>query len=421
MAADDTSASLRTLLDAAVSDGAAPGLVACAFTRNGTFASSASGVSSVESKAPMTLDTAVWLASSSKPTVSLAALSIIEKEGFDLDSHDELVKVIPELGKDWPGTHVWTLYDGKDDKGEWKFKQATKGITLRQIMTHTSGVSVGYWSDELVSFREKVPDVPGEITNLINMPRLFEAGERYHYGANSTLLGLFLIRKTGKPLRKVLWDSVLEPLGCKPDTLDAFITPKMRENVAVVAGRNPVDQSFGPLPFVFETPQYEDEPPEGFMAIGDAPLYGKLPAYVDVLRTFFDGPSIVSPETWKKGTADDLKAQALSTPTKPFWYGALPWLTSTTEKWAELQDGSPDPVFGWNLLQTLIHRSETKTGLQPGTLEWAGLANTYYFVDPSSGVGGIISAQYFPFADPAMITVRDKFFSWVYEHAPKTQ
>mgnify|MGYP001565184868 CR=1 FL=1 len=49
-----------------------------------------------------------------------------------------------------------------------------------------------------------------------------------------------------------------------------------------------------------------------------------------------------------------------------------------------------------------------------GTLAWAGLANSYYFVDPNAGVGGVILAQFLPFADPGMLAARDEFTQLVY-------
>lgn len=50
-----------------------------------------------------------------------------------------------------------------------------------------------------------------------------------------------------------------------------------------------------------------------------------------------------------------------------------------------------------------------------GTIGWAGIMNSYYFVDAHAGVGGVILAQLLPFADPAMMTVRDQFDKLVYK------
>lgn len=122
--AHNLSTSLEALLSSAVKRGVAPGLSAIAFDRAGTFAEAATGVADVSTQAPVTLDTVVWFASTSKLAVSLLTLIAAERFDFDIDSHEQLVKLVPELGKDWKGTKAWTLFDGTDEKGEWKYKPA---------------------------------------------------------------------------------------------------------------------------------------------------------------------------------------------------------------------------------------------------------------------------------------------------------
>lgn len=120
--------SLQSLLDKAILDGVAPGLSAVAFTRSSLIAEAASGVSDVSTNSPLQLDTTISFASASKSIVSLLVLILAEKIKIDFDSHEELVKIVPELGKDWDGTKLWTLFDGKDENGEYKFKEATVGM-----------------------------------------------------------------------------------------------------------------------------------------------------------------------------------------------------------------------------------------------------------------------------------------------------
>lgn len=117
------SASLESLLAAGVERKAAPGLAAVAFNRDGIFAQAATGDDGTGR--PLSLDTIVWIASSGKLPVSLLTLIACEDKGFDIDSHEKLVKICPELGKDYDGK-VYTLFDGKDENGEWKFRKAAE-------------------------------------------------------------------------------------------------------------------------------------------------------------------------------------------------------------------------------------------------------------------------------------------------------
>jgi len=126
---DRSSNLLKTLLEDLVSQGTAPGLVAVAFDRKGSFATAAAGnKDSTSTSQPMTVDSVFWLASASKAAVSLATLQLAEKHHVDLDSHEQLCKVVPELGQGWEGSQVWRLFDGKDEMGEWKFKEANEGM-----------------------------------------------------------------------------------------------------------------------------------------------------------------------------------------------------------------------------------------------------------------------------------------------------
>lgn len=99
------SASLQTFLDARIASKAAPGLIAVAFDRSGVIASASAGVSNLDTNAPMKEDSVLWMASMSKSVSSVAALMLVEKHNFDIDSHDELAKIVPELANT-PGNAV---------------------------------------------------------------------------------------------------------------------------------------------------------------------------------------------------------------------------------------------------------------------------------------------------------------------------
>ena len=147
MASTQLSTSLSNLLAAAVDAETAPGLVAVAFNRAGVVAEAAQGIRDITTKAPMTLDTVAWMASMSKAFTSLTALILVEKHGFDLDSHEALVQLLPELALH-NGRPVSKIFDGKDEEGNWKLRDAEIGVTLRHLLTHTSGLGYEFTSEE---------------------------------------------------------------------------------------------------------------------------------------------------------------------------------------------------------------------------------------------------------------------------------
>lgn len=139
--------SLSDFLAAAVKAETAPGLVAVAFNRDGSVAEAAQGTRDITTKEPMTLDTVVWMASMSKALTSLTALVLVEEHSFDLDSHDALVQLLPELALH-NSRPISKIFDGKDEEGKWKLRDAEVGITLRHLLTHTSGLGYEFTSEE---------------------------------------------------------------------------------------------------------------------------------------------------------------------------------------------------------------------------------------------------------------------------------
>ncbi|GAA5891455.1 hypothetical protein JCM5296_006539 [Sporobolomyces johnsonii] len=423
------SSALQTFLDDAVAGGAAPGLVAAVFNQKETIATAESGFSSIVTKEPLTLDTTIWPASAAKPFVSLAVLQLVERNGFDLDSHEELVKVLPELGKDFPGSKVWKIFDGKNENGGWKYKDATVGITLRHLLSHTSGFTAHFNAEEgawlfAESLKEGKVWIDGHIT-AYNQPRLFEAGTDFSYGISPEYLGLFVARMNGTSFRRAIHDLILSPLGVASHTFDTFRTPEMNVHCADICAHLP-DGQFVSLPAPFETPQFEDVPQEGMSVLGNAPFWGSLRGYADALRCLLNesAPSpgakpLLSRKLWQEASRDDLKARGLSIEQHPFMASANPMLSTTIDKFSKPKHEGADETIGWSLLQTTVHREESTLGLQPGTLEWTGLANTYYFLDPARGIGAVVSAQLFPWGDSQMIKVRDDFFKLVNEHVAK--
>lgn len=99
----------------------------------------------------MTPSTTVFYASMGKAISSVVALTLVEKTGFDLDSHEALVKVLPEL-KLRNGKGISTVFDGRDVEGKLKTREAEEGITLRHLLDHTSGLGYKFFDPTLAEY-----------------------------------------------------------------------------------------------------------------------------------------------------------------------------------------------------------------------------------------------------------------------------
>ncbi|KAM0753994.1 beta-lactamase/transpeptidase-like protein [Meredithblackwellia eburnea MCA 4105] len=417
------SAKLQSFLEAAIEKGVAPGLVAVAFNSSTQFASAAAGVRDVTPgvSAPMTEDTAVWMASMSKTVSSLAALILAEKHGISLDSYEELVKVLPEL-KMGNGTPMSQIIDSDepDSEGNFKMKDATVGITLRHLLTHSAGFAYDFGSDKMFKWSKDLPPLVQGAISAYSTPRLFEAGTGFCYGVNTDWACRFIERVSGLTLRKAFKTLVFDPLGVNTEELDVLRNEKMNENRSIISAKIG-EKTWVPTPF--DTTQFADVPPKDFETLGSAPLWGTLRAYASVIQSYLHesapqqgGTPLLSKAMWDDACGDGLAKMGLSIPS-PMMKSANPQVSHSVGVYATPKVGGAGE--GWTMLQNVFYREETASGLKPGTIGWAGLANSYYFIDKESGVGGVILAQFLAFWDPEMVQLRDAFESWVIENAPK--
>lgn len=174
--------------------------------------------------------------------------------------------------------------------------------------------------------------------------------------------------------------------------------------------------SFIAIPF--DSPQFEGVPPEGMATLASAPVWGTAPAFATYLQSFLNatvpssgGPPILSKALWVDAVSDGLQKDKLSVGV-PMLVTVQPsasnsWSAETTTKGAQVPSG-------WSMLQMAVNRADSVTGRKSGAVAWAGLANSYCFADPQSGLGGVLIAQFLPFADPAMAKLRDDFETLIY-------
>jgi CubicO group peptidase (beta-lactamase class C family) len=186
----DTSA-IDGLLEQAVSAGALPGVVAMVGDREGTLYEGVYGRLSVESDEPARADTMFWIASMTKAVVSAAALALIERGELELEQ--PVADILPAFGE-------LPILDGFDGDVP-RLRAATRPVTLRHLLTHTSGC--GYWFDNPDVLRyHRVTGVPDPLSGsaeMLRMPRLFEAGERWEYGVSRSAPPTFSMTSPSQP------------------------------------------------------------------------------------------------------------------------------------------------------------------------------------------------------------------------------
>ncbi|GJJ08215.1 hypothetical protein Clacol_002424 [Clathrus columnatus] len=434
----DIKATLQTLIDNAVKDGVAPGLQCVVFNRDEIIFNGVSGFASLPSEEnpagePMTKSSVLWLASCTKLVVSLIVLHVLDKgliDGIsigDLDNPDALAKIVPEFSPE-SGSLVTKIIEGfenrlgPDGRKIMKLRDAKNRVTLRHLLTHSSGMG-SHINDpllwELVNPSDKsVPHFNRSLNGFIrdfSLPLLFEPGTEYQwipqlipahsYGISTDWLGQFVVRGTGKHLRQLFQEILFEPLKISP--ADLWLSPELSTHKAVMYVRNK-NSPYKFQNFTLDIYSAEDGPEEGMAYSADGGLNASLQAYAQILQAVVNrDPRIMSATTWELAFKDDFGPSAYHSLLMHSQIKNVKVYHSVVE----FAKTNSENGTGMNLLQCKVALVPTLSGRPVGSFGWAGLPNIYHFVDPVTGLGSVIGTQMFPFNDPDMIKLRDQIES----------
>lgn len=353
--------------------GEIPGVVAMAGTSREVIYQGAFGKRDLSKDQPMTTDSVFWIASMTKAVTSAAAMQLVEQGKLSLD--EPIGKLLPDLANP-------QVLEGFGSDGAPKLRAAKGPITLRQLMTHTAGFCYDIWNGDMAAYLEKT-GTPGVTTcknAALKTPITSDPGTRWEYGTNIDFVGKAVETASGQKLDAYLRDQMFAPLGM---TDTAFkISASMRERLVGAHARGP-DGSLTPMPFELE------QEPEFHM--GGGGLYGTARDYLTFTQMILNkgrgnGHQVLKPETvalMGQNHIGDLNMTKMTTSAPPY---------------SNDVDLYPDMPKKWGL-SFMINTAKTPEGRSAGSLAWAGLANTYYWIDPARDVAGVILMQVLPFAD----------------------
>jgi methyl acetate hydrolase len=386
--------SLQTEADAllrqAAADGDVPGVVALATDRNGNIYEGGFGERVQGGGAAMTPDTVVWIASMTKAITATAAMQLVEQGRLHLDRPAQ--EVAPAL------TEARVL-DRFDDAGRPVTRSPARPVTLHHLLTHTAGFSYEFWQQPIIRYQEAT-GTPGIVScqdRALTTPLLFDPGERWEYGINIDWAGKMVEAASGQKLGAYLTKNLFEPLGMR-DT-GFRITDDMRRRLAKIHQRGGDDR--------FE-PQLELEiPQDPEFEMGGGGLYGTIQDYAKFVRMILnrgraDGQQLLKPETVQMMSTNQMGARRVG-----MLKSAMPPLSND----AEFFPGMPK-TWGFSFM---INTERAPTGRNPGSLAWGGLANSYFWIDPAAGIGGVYATQVLPFADKKALPLFLAFEKTVYD------
>ncbi len=369
----------------AVEAGDLPGVAAAAATADGVIFEDAFGTRGLGTDAPMTADTVVWIASMTKAITATCAMQQVERGRLTLDG--DIAVVLPELRRA-------QVLEGFDAQGQPLLRAPRRPITLRHLLTHTAGFGYDMWSDDLVRYQEAT-GTPGIIScknAALTTPLLFDPGERWNYGISMDWAGRAVEALSGQTLDRYMQDNVLGPLGMT-DTGFRIGAAQM-QRLSKMHARTPD----GLAAIDFMVPQE----PEFHM--GGGGLYGTVRDYLKFTQMIlhggtFNGAQVLRPETVAL-MGQNAMGETVCSPMRTAIPGAtndVPFLDGM--KWGLSFVINPDPL---------------PTGRSAGSLAWAGLANSYYWIDPVRKVTGVFATQVLPFFDEKAVRALTDFESAVY-------
>jgi methyl acetate hydrolase len=371
---------MDTVLRAGVEEHGIPGVVAMVATPDAIVYKGAFGKREVAGGVPMTEDTIFRIYSMTKPVTSVAIMQLIEQGKLKLD--DPAGKWLPSLSSP-------KILEGFEN-GEPKLRPAAKTITVRHLLTHTSGLVYTMWDKDLRDYQAK------RGANTGQDPLLFEPGTRWEYGTSIDQLGKLVETISGLTLEDYFQKNILQPLDMY-DT--SFNVPSGK--VSRIASTHQ-RQSDGSLR---EQPRKAPAPAKSYN--GGGGLYSTAGDYVKFMQMLLRGGAagktrILQAKTvamMAQNQIGDLQAGRLTS--------VMPDLSNDVD----FHPGFVDK-FG---LGFLINPVGYQGGRSKGSLAWAGLANTYFWIDPGKKMCAVILMQILPFVDKEGISLLRNFEREVYK------
>ena len=377
-------AAITRQLEQAVQRGDTPGVVALVTDKNGTIYEATAGKLDASKSAPMPADAIFNIASMTKPVTSVAIMMLLEQGKLGLD--DPVSKYLSGFDK----LQVITRFNEAD--GTYESKPATKVMTLRHLLTHTSGIGYAFSSPVLARLQQ------GTTKSEWEFPLLHEPGEKWTYGASTRVLGMIVEKLTGQPLEAYYQQHIFKPLGMV-DT--SFAVPAGKQSrVATVHLRadGAIQVQTGTLP-----PTTAPVPSRG-----DGGLYSTAKDYGIFIRMLLNGGKLGSARILSERSVKLMGENhigAIFVETQPV--GSLPPRTKPFPL------GAGSDKFGLGF-QIAAQSADAATYRRPGSLSWAGIFNTEFWIDPQQQIGGVLLMQILPFYDDGAIRTLREFEAAVY-------
>ena len=335
---------------------------------------------------PVQVDSIFQIMSMTKAVTTVAALQLVEQKKVDLD--EPVARHLPQFEK-------IQVLEGFNPDGTPSLRAAITPPTLRHLLTHTSGLCYDVWDEAMFRYTSKNPESPA-----VPGPLMFEPGKRWQYGRGLDWTGRLVEAISGMTLEDYFQQKIFRPLGMK-DT--SYILPAAKFERLVSnhqRGQN------GDLEQEDRKPPL---PPTSFN--GGGGLYSTASDYIRFMQMILNhgaGPN--NTRILKAKTIDSMEVNQIGALTAGKMKTFRPNLSSDV-------DIQPGHTEKWGL-GFLINTTPYAGGRSAGSLAWAGLYNTFYWIDPKRDLCAVILMQFLPFVDREAVGLLNDFERVVYSATP---
>jgi CubicO group peptidase (beta-lactamase class C family) len=373
---DAGKAALAAQMNAAVKAGDAPAVVEIVVNRDGVLYEGASGLPA----------NAIFnIASMTKPVTSVAIMMLMEQGKLKID--DPVSKYLDGFDK----LQVISKFNAAD--ATYQTRPAKNVMTIKQLLSHTSGIGYSFTNPIEYALVNKTKKGEWEL------PLLDDPGTKFNYSASTRVLGLIVEKVTGSTLESWYQEHIFKPLGMV-DTSYAVAADK-QSRLAPQFTR--ASGKMEPLP----KGQVASTPTAPFR--GDGGLYSTVEDYSKFVRMLLNGGTLNGKKILSESSVRMMGENAIG----DIFVERQPDADKLRTKPFPL--GAGKDKFGLGF-QIAANDPSTKGFRSPGSMSWAGIFNTEFWVDPVKHVGGVHMMQLLPFYDDGAIRALRGFEETVYKN-----
>jgi CubicO group peptidase (beta-lactamase class C family) len=321
------------------------------------------GFSDKENKTQLRKDAIFRIASQTKAITSLAVMMLFEEGRFLLD--EPVSKYIPSF----KNPTVLKTFNPKDSS--FTTEPASKEITIRHLLTHSSGIdypAIGSESFRAIYAKAGIPSGIGNEKDLLaekmkalgSLPLKHNPGEQWTYGLNTDLLGYLVEVWSGMSFSEFLEKRIFIPLGMK-DTYFYLPADKHSRLVSLYQGGNNTITKVSSKAYDGVDPDYPKL--KGRYYSGGAGLSSTVEDYAKFLQLFLNKGEFNGARLLSRKTVELILTDQLHPPITQEFGLAFGLVTSTNDH---------------------------STILSEGTFSWGGAFNTHYWADPKENLIGLL-------------------------------